>query len=172
MQNSVVRQFPLAELEVGAQSFTPTHLHSLNQNRPTHPPCPWLKMFGVRGSRRKSHKQPASKTSTNIHRTKGITNRGTTMKIRGKLGGKCRRPPLAEFGANAARSAAGHTTGEGGTGVSPRRCRSRSGSRRSSEGYTETGIVGKIHLDIITTTIDRCCYLMETRCCKILIPNY
>ena len=27
------------------------------------------------------------------------------------------------------------------------------GSRRSSAGYTETGIVGKSHLDIITTTL-------------------
>ena len=55
------------------------------------------------------------------------------------------RPPLAEFGADAARSFADHTTG-----VMPRRCRWRAGSRRSSAGYTETGIVGKIHLDIAT----------------------
>ena len=44
-------------------------------------------------------------------------------------------------------------TGVGGTGVRSRRARWRSGSRRSSAGYTETGIVGKIHLDMITTLL-------------------
>ena len=62
-----------------------------------------------------------------------------------------RRPPLAEFGVDAARSFSDHTTGVGGTGVMPRRCRWRSGSRRSPAGCTKTGIVGKIHLDIIIT---------------------
>ena len=65
--------------------------------------------------------------------------------------GSFRRPPLAEIGADAARSFADHTTGVGGTGEMPRRCRWRSGNRRSSAGYTETGTVGKIHSDIITT---------------------
>ena len=56
-------------------------------------------------------------------------------------------PPLAEFGADEARSFADQTTG-----VRSRRARWRSGSRRSSAGYIETGIVGKIHLDIIIIT--------------------
>ena len=68
-------------------------------------------------------------------------------KMRGKVRGKFRRPPLAEFGADAARSFADHTTGVGGTGVTSRRARWRSGCRRSSAGYAETGIVRKIHLD-------------------------
>ena len=51
-----------------------------------------------------------------------------------------------------ARSFADQTTGVGGTGVRSRRARWRSGSRRSSAGYIETGIVGKIHLDIIIIT--------------------
>ena len=46
-------------------------------------------------------------------------------------------PPLAEFGADEARSFADQTTG-----VRSRRARWRSGSRRSSAGYTETGIPG------------------------------
>ena len=62
-----------------------------------------------------------------------------------------RRPPLAEIGADAARSFADHTTGVGGTGVRSWRCRWCSGCRRSSAGYTETGMIGKIHMDIITT---------------------
>ena len=62
-------------------------------------------------------------------------------------------PPLAEFGSDAARSFADETMGVGGTGVRSRRARRRSGSRRSSAGYAETTIVGKIHLDIITTTL-------------------
>ena len=70
----------------------------------------------------------------------------------GKLGGNFRRPSLAEFGADEARSFTDHTTGVGGTSLSPRRCRSRSGRRSSSEGYTEAGIVGNINLDIITIT--------------------
>ena len=62
-----------------------------------------------------------------------------------------RRPPLAEIGADAARSFADHTTGVGGTGVTSPQCRWCSGCRGSSAGYTETGIVGKIHLDTFIT---------------------
>ena len=57
-----------------------------------------------------------------------------------------RRPPLAEFGADAADAACSfgdHTMGVGGAGVRSRRARWRSGSRRSSTGYTETGIIGE-----------------------------
>ena len=54
---------------------------------------------------------------------------------------------LAEFGSDAARSFADQTTGVGVRGLSPQRRRWRSGSRRSSAGYTETGIVGKIRLN-------------------------
>ena len=56
--------------------------------------------------------------------------------------------PLAEFGADAARSFADRTTS-----VKSRRARWRSGSRRSSAGYTETGVMGKIHLDIATALL-------------------
>ena len=58
------------------------------------------------------------------------------------------RSPLAEFGADAVRPFANHTTGVRGTGVRPRRCRWYSGRRRPSAGCTETGAVGRSHLDI------------------------
>ena len=47
----------------------------------------------------------------------------TKKKHRGKFGGNFRRPPLVEFGADAARYFADHTTGVGGTGVRLRRAR-------------------------------------------------
>ena len=50
-------------------------------------------------------------------------------------------------------SFADHTTGVSGTSVRSRRARWRSGSTRWSVGYTETGILGKIHLETITTTL-------------------
>ena len=62
-----------------------------------------------------------TETSTNIgvvHRKKGNEYGGTKKKNRGKIGGNFRRPLLAKFGANAARSFADHTRGVGGTGVS------------------------------------------------------
>ena len=74
---------------------------------------------------------------------------GIQKKTSGKFGGSFRRPPLAEFGPDAARHLTDRMMGVGGTGASPRRCRWHSGRTRSSAGYTETGIVGKIHLDII-----------------------
>ena len=83
----------------------------------------------------------SSKTSTNIRvvqRKKGGNKYGRTKKK--KIGENSeenfRRLPLAEFGADAARSFADHTTVVSGTGVRSRRCRSRSESRRSSAGYS------------------------------------
>ena len=45
---------------------------------------------------------------------KGNMYKGTKKPIREKFRGNFRRPPLAEFGADAARSFADHTAGEGG----------------------------------------------------------
>ena len=82
---------------------------------------------------------------------KGEQIRRYKEKKAGKFDGNFRRPPLAEFGADAARSFDDRTTGVGGTGKRSRRCRWCSGCSRSSAGYTETGMAGKIHLDTITT---------------------
>ena len=43
-------------------------------------------------------------------------NTGIQRKIRGKIRGSFRRPPLAQFGADAARYFGDHTTGVSGTG--------------------------------------------------------
>ena len=84
-----------------------------------------------------------------VRRKKGGANTG--IQTKNPREGSFRCPPLAEFGADAARSFADHTMGVGGTGVVPWRCQWRSGSRKQSAGYTETGIVDNIHLDVITT---------------------
>ena len=54
----------------------------------------------------------------------------------------CRMASVTTINADAVRSFADQTAGVGGTGVRSRRARWRSGSRRSSAGYTETGIPG------------------------------
>ena len=82
-------------------------------------------------------------------------------------------PPLAEFGADAARSFADETTGVGGRGGSSRRCRWRSGSRRSSAGYTGTGIPGTrdysfgSHHDVAAG-----CILSVTRYSEVIKTRY
>ena len=168
MQNSVVRQFPLAELEVGAQSFTPTHLHSLNQNRSTHPSTrtpnhtptmsmaedvwfPWLKNGG-------RVTQPASKTSTNIgvvRRQKGGASAGVQLKKSGKIRGKLPTTPPARRVWRCCDPF--YRRPHDGRGWHGREVEALPFTRgkRLSAGYTETGIVGKIHLDIImiTTTL-------------------
>ena len=75
---------------------------------------------------------------------KGRTNTGIQENF-----GETSTPPAHRVGADAARSFVDDTTGVGGTGVRPRQCRSRSGSRGSSVGYTETGMVEKLHSDIM-----------------------
>ena len=72
-------------------------------------------------------------------------------------------PPLAEFGSDAARSFADETMGVGGTGVRSRRARRRSGSRRSSAGYTETGILVVGKSDLGTTTITLLCIINNNK---------
>ena len=86
--------------------------------------------------------------------TKGEQIRGYKEKKMGKSGETFDPPPLAEFVADAARSFADDTTGVGGRGGGPSGCCSRSGSRKSSPGYSEAGIVRKINLDITAMLLD------------------
>ena len=87
--------------------------------------------------------------------TKGEQIRGyKEKKMGGKSGETFDPPPLAEFVADAARSFADDTTGVGGGGGGPSGCCSRSGSRKSSPGYSEAGIVRKINLDITAMLLD------------------
>ena len=95
------------------------------------------------------------KTSTNnwISYVKKWGNEYRDTKKKNPREGSFGRPPRDEFGADAARSFADQTMGVGGTSVRSRRARWRSRSRRSSAGYSETSIVGRINLDVTTTTL-------------------
>lgn len=115
-------------------------------------------MYPRSGEEWKSDKHAASKNLTSIGvsvvhtgRKKGVINTGIQETKSRKLGGNFRRTPITEFGSDAAHSFIDHTTGVGGTGMRSQWARWRSGTRRSSAGYTETGIVEKTDLDIITT---------------------
>ena len=86
-----------------------------------------------------------------VRRKKGGANTG--IQTKNPREGSFRCPPLAEFGADAARSFADQTTGVGSTGVRSRRARWRSG-------------VGKMHLDIITTVLYYTIRI-RTACCTL-----
>ena len=136
-QNAAVRSIPLADLRVGARSFVPTHPNKTDPatQAPINPSTPAVSMTqdvwclntsGV--SRRQlpiaqegrvtNNPQAKVKTSTkcwsSFVQEKGEQIRGYYEK--NPREGSFGRPPLAEFGADAARSFADHTTGVSGTG--------------------------------------------------------